>query len=416
MSEDELPPVPQPSYLGSGEILSPIDLSDEEIVSGQNQQQFETDMKNSSLYSENSSLESDLTIARKIVSLSVVISLILTAAYIGSVLMEEGIISIRPSDSALSSQTKYQNLIEFDNMTATGKGIRVCIVDSGIDITHDDLTGIDLVGWKDFVDGKSSPYDDNGHGTSMAGILVADGWIEGMAPDVELLVAKALHANGSGDDSDVVAAIDWCVENGAHIISLSLGGAPGALPFFFQSGRDSGDAANDAIDRGIYVIAAAGNDGGDDDDGDVASPASETAVIAVGGVTSSGTIWTGSSIGDNNGRFLPLPILMPRNDPHKKPEIVAPAYRVPVINNEGTWSLVDGTSAATVFVTGAIALLLENNPELAANGSQGSASTVNNVKEFIVQSSKKQEGQNGHDDHYGYGLLQMDQLIIAANQ
>tara|TARA_B110000438_G_scaffold302067_1_gene358655 strand:- start:864 stop:2114 length:1251 start_codon:yes stop_codon:yes gene_type:complete len=416
MSEDELPPVPQPSYLGSGEILSPIDLSDEEIVSGQNQQQFETDMKNSSLYSENSSLESDLTIVRKIVSLSVVISLILTAAYIGSVLMEEGIISIRPSDSALSSQTKYQNLIEFDNMTATGKGIRVCIVDSGIDITHDDLTGIDLVGWKDFVDGKSSPYDDNGHGTSMAGILVADGWIEGMAPDVELLVAKALHANGSGDDSDVVAAIDWCVENGAHIISLSLGGAPGALPFFFQSGRDSGDAANDAIDRGIYVIAAAGNDGGDDDDGDVASPASETAVIAVGGVTSSGTIWTGSSIGDNNGRFLPLPILMPRNDPHKKPEIVAPAYRVPVINNEGTWSLVDGTSAATVFVTGAIALLLENNPELAANGSQGSASTVNNVKEFIVQSSKKQEGQNGHDDHYGYGLLQMDQLIIAANQ
>ena len=416
MSEDELPPVPQPIALEPREILSPIDLSDEEIVSGQNQQQFETDIKNSSLHSENSSLESDLTIVRKIVSLSVVISLLLTTAYIGSILMEEGIISIRPSDSALSSQTKYQNLIEFDNMTATGKGIRVCIVDSGIDVTHDDLAGMNLVGWKDFVDGKSKPYDDNGHGTSMAGILVADGWIEGMAPDVELLVAKALHANGSGDDSDVVAAIDWCVENDAHIISLSLGGAPGALPFFFQSGRDSGDAANDAIDRGIYVIAAAGNDGGDDDDGDVASPASETAVIAVGGVTSSGTIWTGSSIGDNNGRFLPLPILMPRNDPHKKPEIVAPAYRVPVINNEGTWSLVDGTSAATVFVTGAIALLLENNPELAANGSQGSASTVNNVKEFIVQSSKKQEGQNGHDDHYGYGLLQMDQLIIAANQ
>ena len=416
MSEDELPPVPRAIYLGSREILSPVDLSDEEIVSGQNQQQFETDIKNSSLHSENLSLESDLTIVRKIVSLSVVISLILTAAYIGSVLMEEGLISIRPSDSALSSQTKYQNLIEYDNMTATGKGIRVCIVDSGIDVTHDDLAGMNLVGWMDFVDGKSNPYDDNGHGTSMAGILVADGWIEGMAPDVELLVAKALHGNGSGDDSDVVAAIDWCVENGAHIISLSLGGAPGALPFFFQSRRDSGDAANDAIDRGIFVIAAAGNDGGDDDDGDVASPASETAVIAVGGVTSSGTIWTGSSIGDNNGRFWPLPILTPRNDPHKKPEVVAPAYRVPVINNQGTWSLVDGTSAATVFVTGAIALLLENNPELAANGSQGSASTVNDVKGYIVDSSKKQDGQNGHDNHYGYGLLQMDQLIIAANQ
>ncbi|MBT5255223.1 MAG: S8 family serine peptidase [Euryarchaeota archaeon] len=300
-------------------------------------------------------------------------------------------------------------------MTGTGKGIRVCIVDSGIDKSHDDLEGINLVGWMDFVNGNSKPYDDHGHGTSMAGILVANGWIEGIAPNVELLVAKALQSNGSGSDSDVVEAIDWCVENNAHIISLSLGGAPGALPFFLQSGRDSGDAANDAIDKGIVVVAAAGNDG-QDDDGDVASPASETAVIAVGGVTSSGTIWSGSSVGDNNGRFWPLPILTPRNDPHKKPEIVAPAYRVPVINNQGTWSLVDGTSAATVFVTGAIALLLENNPELAANGSQGSASTINNIKQYMMDSAKKSEDQNNHDNHYGYGLLQMDQLLVAANQ
>jgi serine protease AprX len=395
--------------------LSPIELSDEEVVSDQNQHQFEAEIRDSNMFYDDQHLHKDLALVRKIVSFAVVLTLLLTVGYIGSVLMDEGIISIRPSDSALNSQTKYQNLIEFDNMTATGKGIRVCIVDSGIDRSHGDLEGINLVGWMDFVNGKSNPYDDHGHGTSMAGILVADGWIEGMAPNVELLVAKALQSNGSGNDSDVVAAIDWCVENNAHIISLSLGGAPGALPFFLQSGRDSGDAANDAIDKGIFVIAAAGNDG-TDDDGDVASPASETAVIAVGGVTSTGTIWSGSSVGDNNGRILPLPILLPRNDPHKKPEIVAPAHRVPVINNQGTWSLVDGTSAATVFVTGAIALLLENNPELAANGSQGSASTVNDVKQYLMDSSKMQDGQTGHDDHYGYGLLQMDQLIIAANQ
>lgn len=410
MSQDKLPPVTP-----WGEELSPIELSDEEVVSDQNQHQFEAEIRDSNMFYDDQHLHKDLALVRKIVSFAVVLTLLLTVGYIGSVLMDEGIISIRPSDSALNSQTKYQNLIEFDNMTATGKGIRVCIVDSGIDRSHGDLEGINLVGWMDFVNGKSNPYDDHGHGTSMAGILVADGWIEGMAPNVELLVAKALQSNGSGDDSDVVAAIDWCVENNAHIISLSLGGAPGALPFFLQSGRDSGDAANDAIDKGIFVIAAAGNDG-TDDDGDVASPASETAVIAVGGVTSTGTIWSGSSVGDNNGRILPLPILLPRNDPHKKPEIVAPAHRVPVINNQGTWSLVDGTSAATVFVTGAIALLLENNPELAANGSQGSASTVNDVKQYLMDSSKMQDGQTGHDDHYGYGLLQMELLIIAANQ
>jgi serine protease AprX len=409
MSKDKLPPVTP-----WGEVLDPIDISDEEAVSQQNQQQFEAEIRDSNMFYDDQHLHKDLALVRKIVSFSVVLTLLLTVGYIGSVLMDEGIISIRPSDSALNSQTKYQNLIEFDNMTATGKGIRVCIVDSGLDRSHGDLEGINLVGWMDFVNGKSNPYDDHGHGTSMAGILVADGWIEGMAPNVELLVAKALQSNGSGDDADVVAAIDWCVENNAHIISLSLGGAPGALPFFLQSGRDSGDAANDAIDKGIFVIAAAGNDG-TDDDGDVASPASETAVIAVGGVTSTGTIWSGSSVGDNNGRILPLPILLPRNDPHKKPEIVAPAHRVPVINNQGTWSLVDGTSAATVFVTGAIALLLENNPELAANGSQGSASTVNDVKQYLMDSSKMQDGQTSHDDHYGYGLLQMDQLLIAAN-
>ena len=406
----ELPPITP-----WGKVLEPIDISDEEIVSQQNQQQFEAVIRDSNMHSDDQYLQKDLDIVRKIVSFSVVITLLLTVGYIGSVLMDEGIISIRPSDSALKSQTKYQNLIEFDNMTGTGKGIRVCIVDSGIDKSHDDLEGINLVGWMDFVNGNSKPYDDHGHGTSMAGILVANGWIEGIAPNVELLVAKALQSNGSGSDSDVVEAIDWCVENNAHIISLSLGGAPGALPFFFQSGRDSGDAANDSIDKGIVVVAAAGNDG-QDDDGDVASPASETAVIAVGGVTSSGTIWSGSSVGDNNGRFWPLPILTPRNDPHKKPEIVAPAYRVPVINNQGTWSLVDGTSAATVFVTGAIALLLENNPELAANGSQGSASTINNIKQYMMDSAKKSEDQNNHDDHYGYGLLQMDQLLVAANQ
>jgi len=413
MSQDKLPPIPQEFSLADGEELYPIKLSDEEVVSNQNQHQFEAEIRDSNVFHDGQHLHKDLALVRKIVSFSVVLALLLTVGYIGSVLMDEGLISVRPSDSALKSQTKYQNLIEFDNMTATGKGIRVCIVDSGLDRSHGDLEGINLVGWMDFVNGKSNPYDDHGHGTSMVGILVGNGWIEGMAPKVELLVAKALQSNGSGDDSDVVAAIDWCVENNAHIISLSLGGAPGALPFFLQSGRDSGDAANDAIDKGIFVIAAAGNDGADDD-GDVASPASETAVIAVGGVTASGTIWSGSSVGDNNGRLFPL--LFPRNDPHKKPEIVAPAHRVPVINNQGTWSLVDGTSAATVFVTGALALLLETNPELAANGSQGSASTVNDVKQYLMDSSKKKIGQTGHDDHYGYGLLQMDQLIIAANQ
>ena len=273
---------------------------------------------------------------------------------------------------------------------------------------------MNLVGWKDFINGNGDPYDDHGHGTSMAGLLVANGWLKGVAKNVDLLVAKALGANGSGSDTLVADAVDWCVENGAHVISLSLGGAPNILPFSVGSGRTSGDAANDAIDAGIYVVAAAGNDG-EDDDGDVAHPSSEAGVISVGGVTIKGTHWPGSSKGDNNGRILPLPILM-RGDPNKKPEIVAPAEGVPVLLEDGGWGIADGTSAATVYVTGALCLLLEQKPDLKAGGTQNGADNVDAVKRWLKDSAVPEEGQATHDDYYGYGLLNVSGLIDLAVQ
>ena len=350
---------------------------------------------------------------RKFVGFMVVISLILvfSTVYLANVFSENNPFAVRPTDGALESQEVYTELIQTDTTKLDGSGVRVCIVDSGIDTSHKDLDDMNLVAWRDFVNNQEQPYDDQGHGTSMAGILVADGWIEGVAPKVELVVAKALSSDGSGDDGIVADAIDWCVEQGVQIISLSLGGAPGLIPFNIFGGRDSGDAADDAINQGIVVIAAAGNDGGPDDDGDVAHPSSERLVISVGGVTEDGSHWSGSSIGDNNGNLLPL--ILPRQDPHKKPEVVAPAEGVPVINNDGTWSIVDGTSAATVFVTGAVALLLEANPGLAANESSGSSDTVVQIKQALMDSSKPLPSQDGHDDNYGYGMLQVENLLAT---
>ena len=340
--------------------------------------------------------------------------LVFSSGYLIEIFKENNPFAIRPTEGALESQEVYGELIQSDIKGLDGTGVRVCIVDSGIDTSHKDLSGINLVAWRDFVNNQEQPYDDQGHGTSMAGILVADGWMQGVAPEVELVVAKALSGNGTGDDGIVADAIDWCVEQDSQIISLSLGGAPGLLPFNPFGGRDSSDAADDAIDLGIVVIAAAGNDGGPDDDGDVAHPSSERLVISVGGHTEDGSHWSGSSTGDNNGNLLPL--ILPRQDPHKKPEIVAPAEGVPVVNNDGTWSIVDGTSAATVFVTGAIALLLEAVPSLAANETSGSSASVVQIKQALMDTAKPQPGQDGHDNDYGYGMLQIENLINSFAQ
>ena len=340
--------------------------------------------------------------------------LVFSSGYLIEIFKENNPFAIRPTEGALESQEVYGELIQSGIKGLDGTGVRVCIVDSGIDTSHKDLSEINLVAWRDFVNNQGLPYDDQGHGTSMAGILVADGWMKGVAPEVELVVAKALSGNGTGDDGIVADAIDWCVEQDSNIISLSLGGAPGLLPFNPFGGRDSSDAADDAIDRGIVVIAAAGNDGGPDDDGDVAHPSSERLVISVGGHTEDGSHWSGSSTGDNNGNLLPL--ILPRQDPHKKPEVVAPAEGVPVVNNDGTWSIVDGTSAATVFVNGAIALLLEAHPSLAGNETSGSSASVIQIKQALMDTAKPLPGQDGHDDDYGYGMLQIENLINSFAQ
>lgn len=357
---------------------------------------------------------SDLKAVRMIVSFTLGITFVLAAGYIAAVVLTDGAVLLRPSEVALERHETYRTLTNQPSEEAQGRGIVACIVDSGIDLNHPDLDDVRLLGWKDLVNGRTTPYDDHGHGTSMAGLLVANGWLKGVAREVDLLVAKALSGEGNGNDETVAEAIDWCVASGAHVISLSLGGAPDILPFSIGSGRSSGDAANDAISSGVYVVAAAGNDGGEDDDGDVAHPSSEAGVIAVGGVTLQGDHWSGSSQGDNNGRVLPLPILLPRGDPNKKPEVVAPAQGVPVLLNDGSWGLADGTSAATVYVTGAICLLLESKPDLIPPETGGSADTVDAVKRWLMESSRPQEGQVGHDDHYGYGLLDIEALLAAA--
>ncbi|DAC35199.1 MAG TPA: S8 family serine peptidase [Candidatus Poseidoniaceae archaeon] len=349
----------------------------------------------------------------------------MTAAFVGLAVVVAGVFGmllllpetsllIQPTRLALDAEEDASDLVKAGS-TYTGLGVDVCIVDSGIDLQHRDMDHLNLAGWRDLVDNGTTPYDDHGHGTSMAGLLVADGGLTGLAQDVTLHVAKALSGSGEGEDQDLSDAVDWCIDQGAHIISLSLGGAPGALSFLPGGGRASEAAVERALAQGIFVVAAAGNDGGSGDDGDVASPGSIELAISVGGVDLSGAHWSGSSVGDNNGRLLPLPILLPRSDADKKPELMAPGSGVAVVNAESnSWSLVNGTSASTVFVTAALAHLLEARPDLRSGDVNNSAEqTIEDVKTRLMETARPQPGQDGHDDAYGYGIVQIDRLIEA---
>ncbi|MCH2428545.1 MAG: S8 family serine peptidase [Candidatus Thalassarchaeum sp.] len=326
---------------------------------------------------------------------------------------EEGLTLGGPSPALVSWDWEYKEMTGIDDVgNLDGRGVVVCMVDSGIDLGHPDLDHLQLMGWKDSVNQLEQPYDDEGHGTAMAGIIVANGGLKGVSRGVGLLVSKAIDDEGVGSDQTVSESVDWCVEEGADVISLSLGGEQGfGSGIFTTDGLEQ--SVEDAMDKGVFVVAAAGNDG-EDDDGDVESPGSVEDVICVGGISRNGDIWSGSSKGDNNGRFWPNPIL-PREDPDKKPEIVAPGQEVPVLMIGGSsgnswWGWSSGTSASTAWVSGALALLLEHDESLQRENSEGRVA-IQSVKQLIMEKSQMKEGESEHDDYYGYGVIRIDQLV-----
>lgn len=135
--------------------------------------------------------------------------------------------------------------------------------DSGIDARHTDLSG-KVIAWKDWVNGRADPYDDNGHGTHVAGIAagagVANPAYKGVAPGAALIGLKVLSGAGSGSLSDVTAAVEWVISNRdrykIRVISMSLGTSGSS------DGTDSVSlAVNHAVEAGIVAVVAAGNSG-----------------------------------------------------------------------------------------------------------------------------------------------------------
>ncbi|WP_079072796.1 S8 family peptidase, partial [Streptomyces canus] len=240
-----------------------------------------------------------------------------------------------------------------------GKGVKVAVLDTGVDATHPDLKG-SILKTKNFADsdsGSVSTDDKQGHGTHVASTIVGSGAeshgkYKGVAPGAKLLVGKVMDDTGAGSDSSIIAGMQWAVAQGARVVSMSLGDtdAPGVDPLE--------KAVNDlsASSHALFVIAA-GNDGPSDTT--VGTPGSAAAALTVVAV-------------DRHDKVADFSSRGPTADGALKPDITAPGVDIVAARathgSEGEevapgYVSMSGTSMATPHVAGAAAILAQEHPD-----------------------------------------------------
>jgi subtilisin len=262
----------------------------------------------------------------------------------------------------------------------TGKGIKIGVLDTGIDYTHPDLAQ-NYKGGHDFINNDDDPMDDNGHGTHVAGILAAarnGKGVVGVAPDAELYAVKVSDSKGKGSFSGLVEGINWAIENHMNIVTMSITGEGGSMAL--------AKAVNTAYDDGLILVAAVGNGKGEG----VLYPAAYNDVIGVGSVNEDNTLSSFSLTGS-------------------EVELVAPGSAIESTWPGGQYRLSSGTSMATPFVTGAIALLLGSDEQSwnYTGAVNGDGKWTNDEVRQVLESTAKDLGDKGKDNSFGYGLLNL---------
>jgi subtilisin len=274
---------------------------------------------------------------------------------------------------------------------SSGEGVKVAILDTGIQLDHPDLVG-NVQGGVTCISGRS-PFsvpscdpggnDDNGHGTHVAGTVAAldnEIGVVGVAFDAELYSVKVLDRQGRGRLSDIIAGIEWSVENHMQIINMSLGTSSDV-----QSFEDAVDAAYAA---GVLVVAAAGNSG---DDG-VAYPAAYDSVIAVA-----------ASCRDAESQYCSgTDAIASFSSKGPEVELTAPGVDVESTWIDGGYHNGSGTSMAAPHVAGVAALLWANEQSLSNE----------DVRARLVSTAEDLE----HPESWqGHGLVRADQALGASD-
>jgi bacillopeptidase F len=270
-----------------------------------------------------------------------------------------------------------------------GDGVRVGVMDTGVDATQPALAGkMAPGGWRDFVGQRTTPYDDNGHGTHVTGIICGgdiNGTAIGVAPDATYLAAKVLDASNSFYGSTVLDAGQWLLDPNGD-------GDPADAPDIVNcSWAYTSRAVTDFHPMlvlwraaGILPVFAIGNSG--PSSSTAMSPGSDPLAIGVGATTSADVVADFSSRG-------PAPLTAPFNGA-LKPDIVAPGVTIGSAKRGGGILYMSGTSMASPHVAGALALLRQRFPGISFRDAW-----------YRITRTAKDIGAAGADNDAGYGLL-----------
>lgn len=264
-----------------------------------------------------------------------------------------------------------------------GEGVTVAVIDTGVDPGRSELQGRVLPGAMITKDGPrpARTFDEDGHGTAMAGLIAGAETGEddaiGVAPKATILPVKIERdSDGTLDQKRVYEGVRWAIDQGAQVINLSLAGRP------TEDDSWKRELVEYALAHDAVIVAAVGNRSVAETS--VGEPASIPGVIAVSGMGKDGSIWSGSATGD-------------------QVVLCAPAEDLPHLDSEGTRRIASGTSAATALVSGTAALIRAAHPNASA------AEVVSRLVNTAAEA-----GEAGRDPIYGFGTVDAYAAVTAS--
>lgn len=288
-------------------------------------------------------------------------------------------------------QVKANQVWSFVGVNSTsldGSGMKIGIIDTGVDYRHLDLggcfgTGCKVSGGYDFVNGDSDPMDDHGHGTHVAATAAGSGILSGVAPGAKIYAYKVLGADGSGFNTAIISAIERCYTDHLDVCSMSLGGVG-------NPDDPMSIAVDNATLNGVVFTVAAGNSG--PSDGTISSPGTSRRAITVAAACKTADVGVDPTCPSPIAQFSSRgPVAWTDasgvSRTIAKPDLAAPGHKICAAQWGSAWSdrecldgnhvSISGTSMATPHIAGVAALIRQAHPEF----------TPDQVKNVLVSSA-----------------------------